>query len=151
MEHGIVNTNDRISLLARKFRHQPSRWLWASSALLLSAAAVAGDGVTVNITNDGTEDIVVTVYDMSLGPRAAILSHTRINGFTTVPITVSADANGLANVAWTAVSADRSDRKCGHADQMGLADSASVAVHADSSCSAAPPAATAARFEEALD
>ena len=103
--------------------------------LLVGATALGGDGIDVNITNDGTDDIVVTVYDMTIGPNAVVLSHARINGFTSVPVSVASDATGRANLSWTAVcTADATARKCGHEESMGLSDSSSLSVHADSSC-----------------
>jgi len=93
--------------------------------LLLGSAALGGEGIQVSIKNDGTDDILVTVYDMTLGPNAVVLSHARVNGFTTIPLSVAPDATGRANVSWTAVTADANGRKCGHADQLGLGDSAS--------------------------
>jgi hypothetical protein len=87
--------------------------------VLMSGAAVGGlNGIDVTITNDGTEDVVVTVYDTSTQPNSVVLSHERING----------------NIAWTAVTADANGRKCGHANTQGLTDSASVHVHADTEC-----------------
>jgi hypothetical protein len=106
----------------------------AAPLLLVAATALGGEGVAVNITNDGTEDIVVTVYDTTIGPNAVVLSHARINGFTTVPVSLSPDASGRGNVSWTAISADSNSRKCGHEDNVGVGDSSSVTVHADSSC-----------------
>jgi hypothetical protein len=103
--------------------------------LLVSAAAVGGlNGIDVTITNDGTEDVVVTVYDTSTRPNGVVLSHERINGFTKIPVSLAADETGRANLAWTAVTVDPQSRKCGHATSSGLSDSASVAVHADSEC-----------------
>ncbi len=103
--------------------------------LLVSAAAVGGlNGVDVTITNDGTEDVVVTVYDTSTQPNSVVLSHERINGFTQIPVSLSADESGRGNIAWTAVTADPNSRKCGHASTQGLTDSASVHIHADSEC-----------------
>ncbi len=104
--------------------------------LLASATALGGEGVAVNITNDGTEDIVVTVYDMTIGPDAAVLSHARINGFTTVPVSVAPDASGRAILSWTAITTDSNGRKCGHEERVAVGDSSSLTVHADSSCSA---------------
>jgi hypothetical protein len=101
--------------------------------LVASAAMGSGDGVSVKITNDGTEDIVVTVYDMTVGPNAVVLSHAHINGFTSVPVSVAPDANGRANLAWTAITTDPRDRKCGH-EEVAVGDSSTVSVHADSSC-----------------
>jgi hypothetical protein len=109
--------------------------LSAVPLLLISAAALGGEGVAVKITNDSTDDIVVTVYDMSVGPNAVVLSHTRINGFTTVPVSVAPDATGRANLSWTAVTTDTDGRKCGHEDGVELRNSSSLTVHADGSCS----------------
>jgi hypothetical protein len=103
--------------------------------LLVSATAVGGlNGVDVTITNDGTEDVVVTVYDTSTQPNAVVLAHERINGFTRIPISLSTDESGRGNVAWTAVTADTNSRRCGHATNEGLTDSASILVHADAAC-----------------
>jgi hypothetical protein len=106
-----------------------------AALLLASGAAVGGlNGIDVQITNDGTDDIVVTVYDTSTQPNSVVLSHERINGFTSIPVSLAADEVGRGNLAWTAVSADPNERKCGHESRSGLADSASVKVHADSEC-----------------
>jgi hypothetical protein len=103
--------------------------------VLMSGAAVGGlNGIDVTITNDGTEDVVVTVYDTSTQPNSVVLSHERINGFTRIPVSLSPDDSGRGNIAWTAVTADANGRKCGHANTQGLTDSASVHVHADTEC-----------------
>jgi hypothetical protein len=102
--------------------------------LLLAGAALGGEGVEVKITNDGTDDILVTVYDMNTSPRSVVLSNARINGFTSVPLTLVGDATGTANLAWTAISADSTSRRCGHASAV-ASNADSVNVHADSSCS----------------
>lgn len=103
---------------------------------LMSGAALGGEGVQVKITNDGTQDIVVTVYDMSTDPKRVLLQNARINGFTSVPIFAIADATGHANLAWTATSTDQTATKCGHADTLGIGNDAAVNVRADSSCNA---------------
>ena len=103
--------------------------------VLVSAAAVGGlNGVDVTITNDGTEDVVVTVYDTSTQPNSVVLSHERINGFTRIPVSLSPDDHGQGNLAWTAVSADSATRRCGRAARQGLSDAATVHVHADAEC-----------------
>jgi hypothetical protein len=109
----------------------------AAALLLIGTTALGGEGVDVTITNDGTDDIVVTVYDMAIGPNAVVLAHARINGFTSVPLSVSPDANGRADLSWTAISVDANSRKCGHADNVGLGNSGSLTVHADAECSTA--------------
>jgi hypothetical protein len=112
----------------------PRLLLGALPLLLVGASAVGSDGVEVNITNDGTEDIEVTVYDLNVGPNAVILSHARINGFTKVPVTVAPGETGMANLSWRAVTADANNRKCGRADGVRVSDSSLLKVHADSSC-----------------
>ena len=54
----------------------PSKAVFFMSCLtLLYAGTVLGQGVEIKITNDGTEDIVVTVYDRTTNPaRAAVPS-----------------------------------------------------------------------------
>jgi hypothetical protein len=89
----------------------------------------------VVISNDSTDDVMVTVYDMSTHPSSMVLASERINGFTQIPIALSLDETGRGNVAWSAVSVDPRSRKCGHAEKTGLTDSQAVSVHADSECS----------------
>jgi len=103
--------------------------------LLMIGTALGGEGLQVKITNDGTQDIVVTVYDMNANPRAILLQNARINGFTSVPVSAIADATGHANLSWTANSTDGTSAKCGHDDTSGLRNDSAVNVHADSSCS----------------
>lgn len=103
---------------------------------LMIGTALGGEGVQVKITNDGTRDIVVTVYDMNAQPQRILLQNARINGFTSVPVSAIADATGRANLSWIATSNDATSTKCGHDDTLGLGNNAAVNVHADSSCSA---------------
>jgi hypothetical protein len=100
---------------------------------LLLAGAMRGDGVAVTITNDGAEDIMVTVYDKST--NRIVLNNERMNGFTSVPISLVADPTGKANLSWTAISAESLSPKCGHADAV-VSNASSVNVHVDSNCNA---------------
>lgn len=101
---------------------------------LIAGTALGGEGVQIKITNDGTQDIVVTVYDMNANPRRVLLQNARINGFTSVPVSALADATGRANLSWTATSTDSASRMCGQADSLGLGDDSAVSVRAESSC-----------------
>jgi hypothetical protein len=106
------------------------------AALPLVGAAFGGEGVQVRITNDGTQDVVVTVYDMNAQPQRILLQNARINGFTSVPVSAIGDATGRANLSWTATSTDATSPKCGHDNTVGVGNDAAVSVHADSTCSA---------------
>jgi hypothetical protein len=111
--------------------------LSAALFLLFAASVPAGDvDVDLTVTNDGTTNIFVTLYDMSANPPyVTVMHHERINGFTSVPISVSADSNGRANVYWTATSVDSFGRKCGRGGTSDLNNHAAVKVQANSSCS----------------
>ena len=103
---------------------------------LMTGTALGGEGVQVKITNNGTQDIIVTVYDMNAHPRRILLQNARINGFTSVPLSAIADATGRANLSWTATSTDATSKMCGQAHRFGLSDDSAVNVHADSICGA---------------
>lgn len=112
-----------------------TRKLWGAPLLLLCAAAHGDDGINLTVTNDGIVDIYVTVFDTSAKPKATVLSHQRINGFTSVPISVNADASGRGNVSWTAIAVDNTNQQCGHGSKHGLSSEANLNVHVDSGCS----------------
>jgi hypothetical protein len=104
--------------------------------LLMASIAHASEGVQVKITNDGTQDIMVTVYDRNAATGHIVMQGIRINGFTSVPLTVVADASGKANLSWTAIGADTASPKCGYGDVLGIADDSSLSVHVDAGCDA---------------
>jgi hypothetical protein len=106
------------------------------STVMAGGAALGGEGVQVNIANDGIQDVMVTVYDMNAHPRRMVLTNARINGFTSVPLSLIADESGRASLAWTATSLDPKARKCGRASAVAGNDD-TVNVHADSSCGSA--------------
>jgi hypothetical protein len=108
--------------------------LFLASVLLVAGTALGGEGVQVKITNDGTQDIVVTVYDMNANPQRILLQNARINGFTSVPISAIADATGRATLSWTATSTDATSKMCGHAESVSVNDASAVSVRAESSC-----------------
>jgi hypothetical protein len=102
--------------------------------LLICAASLAADALNLTITNDGIVDIFVTVTDISSRPYVTVVSHQRINGFTSIPISVSADASGAGNISWSAIGVDRSDQQCGKGSRQGLYAETNVNVHVDADC-----------------
>ena len=128
MSHEI--SPQKISVRARK------AFIFGAVPLLLFVVpALGGDGVALNISNEGIEDIFVTVYDTSRKPYSPVLQHERINGFTKVRIIATADVTGRANLSWSAISVDDRSRECGRDVRTGLEDDALVSVHVDAACS----------------
>jgi hypothetical protein len=104
--------------------------------LLIGHAAHAGDTVGIIITNDDTDDVLVTVYDMNTSPPDKLLDGQLINGFASVPISVAAGAGGTGHVSWTATNTDPDNVRCGRRDKPGLTYNAAVHVFAHSTCPA---------------
>jgi hypothetical protein len=116
-----------------KWFHRVGALIIGATPLLFGGSQAFGDeGISLHITNDGTSDIYVTVNDAN--SHTPIIEHQRLNGFATLPITASADEKGRANIAWTTISVDNSDRHCGRGTRESLENDATVNVHADSSC-----------------
>jgi hypothetical protein len=101
--------------------------------LLVAGNALSDGSINLMCTNDGIVDIYVTVYDMSATPPAPVISRQRMNGFTSIPISVNPDATGKASVSWTAISVDQHDRQCGQGT-MSLDDGGSLNVHVNPGC-----------------
>ena len=115
--------------------HPDQRTVFISVLLLLSASApAAGDGLPITITNDNPDAILVTAYDMNLRPRAVIMVGQRINGFASIPISVTPGTTGYGHISWSATTVDTSFRRCGHHDRPRLPNNAVVHVHANSRC-----------------
>jgi hypothetical protein len=106
--------------------------LIGAAPLVIGSAARGDEGISLHITNDGTGDLYVTITDAN--SRTPIIEHQRLNGFATLPVTASADEQGHANITWTTISVDNSDRHCGRGSNSSLATDATVNVRADSSC-----------------
>ena len=103
--------------------------------LLAGTTAIGDDDmVTLRINNDGTDDILVTVYDMNAEPPGAVIVRQRINGFAWIPVSVTAGRAGFGHVRWTATSAVSGQHRCGQRDTRGLGNDDSVPVFADSPC-----------------
>jgi hypothetical protein len=104
------------------------------SAALVSAQCFAGS-LTITISNGTTRNLYVTLYDMTTHPPLKILSSSLINGNASITVSTSPDASGQGNVAWTATTADRDMRACGHGDKSSLNSGDSLEVNVDSECS----------------
>ena len=108
--------------------------LGAALILLAGAGAVADDPVTIRIYNDDAESIDLSVYDLNAQPPDAAIVNQRVNGFSWIPISVTAGNLGKGHVKWTARTADPSFHKCGSQEVRGVENDSFVYVSADSSC-----------------
>ena len=115
----------------------PQRAMLPGAVLLLSVGGSAvGDGaLRITITNDNPETILATIYDMNTQPRSAIFVGHEINGFASIPISITPGPDGYGHLSWTATTTDNFFHQCGSRDRAGLADGTAVHVYAKSECS----------------
>jgi hypothetical protein len=99
-----------------------------------SAGVFAGDGLTITINNDSSDNILVTVYDQGSQPPRKILAGTAVYGSASLTVSIAVGSRGRGHLSWTAVSMDPDMRKCGHGDNAHLNDGDTVTVHADDDC-----------------
>jgi hypothetical protein len=99
-----------------------------------SFKSAGADGMPVQITNNGTEEVEVTVYDMNTQTHQPVLAHERLYGFSSVLVSLTADASGTGHVLWTATTHENGAVRCGRANTAGLTPDASVDVYADAAC-----------------
>jgi hypothetical protein len=101
----------------------------------LSALGQQGGGVMLTISNNTSNNLLVTVYDMGTSPRQQVLSSRLINGNGSITVSVTQDTSGRGHVWWTAMNLDRDMRQCGHDDKADLNDGDTVNVFVDGDCS----------------
>jgi hypothetical protein len=104
--------------------------------LSLGSLSVFGQqgGVMLTISNDTSNNLLVTMYDMGTSPRQTILSSRLINGNGSITVSVTQNTSGRGHVSWTAMNQDRDMRKCGHDDKADLNDGDTVNVYVDGDC-----------------
>ena len=108
--------------------------LWG--LLALPSIALGDDGVSVSITNDSSDVLIVTIYDLTSKPSRIVVNAQRINGFASILVSITAGNNGLGAVSWKARNADQNDAHCGRGRRDHLKDEDVVNVHAESECPA---------------
>jgi hypothetical protein len=107
----------------------------AVALLPCGSPAVFGDtGMTININNNTTTGLLVTVYDRNSNPAEKVLSGEKINSFAKISVSITPDESGHGHISWTAINLDPSARQCGHKDRPGLNDGDTVHVYANSDC-----------------
>jgi hypothetical protein len=104
------------------------------SLLSFTPAAFGADGLTITISNDGPDNLFVTVYDRSSSPPQQVLSHSALYGNASITVSIGADRSGHGRLSWTATTVDHVMRKCGHNQKSHLNDGDTVTVHANDDC-----------------
>ncbi|HEY0747563.1 MAG TPA: hypothetical protein VGD63_12740 [Steroidobacteraceae bacterium] len=108
--------------------------LGISLTLLASGSASAGDTVQLRLYNDGSDSLVVTVWDVNARfPGPAVVTE-RIDGFAWIPVMVNAGVDGNGHIVWTARSGEDAFLRCGRRDLGSLGEDNSVRVFTDSNC-----------------
>lgn len=103
--------------------------------LSLGSVAVFGqDSLMITISNDTSDNLLVTVYDSGTSPPQQILAGRPIYGNASIVVSISQDSSGKGHLYWSATNIDRDMRMCGHDDRPNLNDGDTVRVYADSDC-----------------
>ena len=122
-------------MLAMRGANRTSIALGYLTFWLICASASGGDDVlAITISNNTSNNLLVTVYDQNTTPSQRVLSTTEIYGNASIPVSISPDGSGKGHLSWTAMTADQDMRQCGHGDQSGLNDGDTVNVQTDSDC-----------------
>jgi hypothetical protein len=106
----------------------------ASLWFCLGSVSAFGEGLTIIISNDTSDNIYVTAYDRNTNPPQMVLASRRIYGSASLTVSISADSSGQGHLSWTATTIDRDLNMCGHNDKPNLNDRDTVNVDADSDC-----------------
>lgn len=114
--------------------HLRSRLASAAATVLVSASAF-GQSMTITLSNDSTNSLYVTVYDMNAQPPVKVLVNASINGNASITVSLSPDASNQGHLFWTATTMDPDMRACGRGNTDELNDGDSVSISADSDCS----------------
>jgi len=93
---------------------------------LAPAYAQPAGSVSITLTNNDTQDLMLTAYDQN--QSGAVVFGGRINqGASTNPLSITADGNGNGSVAWAVVTTSSPPtRACG--SSSGLTSGSDVTV-----------------------
>jgi hypothetical protein len=98
-------------------------------------SAQPGGSLTIQLQNDTTDNLVVTVYDRTLPQHQMILSGQTLYGNASQALTIGANSSGQGHVYWTAMTTDPDMRQCGRKDKSGINDGETIHVSASNDCS----------------
>jgi hypothetical protein len=111
--------------------YRTTKMLVPALLIVMSASVFGGDGPSITINNNTTDNLFVTVYDLNASPAVRVLSGQMINGFASLTVTIMADDSGQGHLRWSATT---DMGRCGRSDAPNLNDGDTVNVYTDSDC-----------------
>ena len=101
------------------------------SAFLLTLSPVFADPFNINITNEESGMLLLTVTDMNFpSPQSAF--NGSINSGQQISVHINGANGNNGHIQWQATTPDR--QKCGSGDVTGLSSGSNVTVRTPSSC-----------------
>jgi hypothetical protein len=118
----------------RAFRHRLAALVFTLLSSSSFSAFGQDGGVTLTISNDTSDILLVSIYDLGSSPRQQILANRPIYGGASLTVSITEDESGKGHLWWSAMTQDRDMRTCGHDDKAGLNDGDTVSVYAGGDC-----------------
>ena len=105
-------------------------------AICLSVVPMArADGtITIHLVNDGTDNLVITVFDKNRRHRQMVLSGQIVYGNASIATSITANSSSQGHLAWRAMTTDRDMPRCGHGEVAHVNDGAKIRISPDSAC-----------------
>ncbi len=108
-----------------------TRLMAMSSAFLLTMSPVFADPFNINITNDESGMLLLTVTDMNFPTPQSAFSGS-INSGQQISVPINGENGNNGHIRWQATTPDR--QKCGSGDVGGLSSGSNLTVSTPSSC-----------------
>jgi hypothetical protein len=110
-----------------------TRLMAMSSAFLLTMSPVFADPFNINITNDESGMLLLTVTDMNFPtPQTGVPFSGSINSGQQISVNINGENGNKGHIQWHATTPDR--QKCGSGDVSGLSSGNSLTVGTPSDC-----------------
>jgi hypothetical protein len=107
------------------------RFVAKVSAFLLTVSPVFADPFNINITNDESGMLLLTVTDMNFPTPQSAFSGS-INSGQQISVMINGENGNNGHVQWRATTPDR--QKCGSDDVGGLGSGSNITVKTPSDC-----------------
>ena len=102
----------------------------ALAALILSAPPALADVFNINLVNDESFTVILTVTDLNVASPQPV--SVNLDGGRQVPFNINGDSGSNGRITWKATNLDRT--KCGSGDASSLGSGTTVTIRTPSSC-----------------